>query len=249
MQQGLRDLSSDVALSPTKFDIWFITQLARFLGRYQLFDLGVESAIRHNVFGGICFAACIFIFWMQGARPGGQRVRQRVLTILFGSLLAIIFSVLLEGLAPWVPPSRNPALAHFYPWYLSENPNSNSFPSQSTALYAAVAAGIFSLHKVVGSALWVGVGLIVALPRLYVGGHYPSDVLVGSILGLLGYFCVRAFLEPPLSPSLERLFEQNTWPRVVGELIIFVWILQTGVEFREVVWIKNILQRAWVLWK
>ncbi len=130
-----------------------------------------------------------------------------------------------------------------------ENINTNSFPSQSTALYAAVAAGMFSLHKVVGSALWIGVGLIVGLPRLYIGGHYPSDVLVGAILGLLGYFCARTFLEPSLSPYLERLFEQRTWSRVVGELIVFVWILQTGVEFREVVWIKNILQRALDIWK
>jgi len=238
-----------VALTPTRFDIWIITNLAKFLGRYPLFDLGVESAIRHNVLGGICFAGCIFIFWMQGARPGGQRVRQRVLTILFGLLMAIVLSLLSGELASWLPPSRNPALAHFYPPYLTENTNSNSFPSQSSALYAAVAAGIFSLHKVVGSALWVGVGLIVGLPRLYVGGHYPSDVLVGSILGLLGYFCARTFLEPSLSPYLERLFEQKTWPRVVGELIVFAWILQTGVEFREVVWIKNILQRALDIWK
>ena len=238
-----------VTLTPTRFDIWIITNLAKFLGRYPLFDLGVESAIRHNVFGGICFAGCIFIFWMQGARPGGQRVRQRVLTILFGLLMTIVLSLLSSELASWLPPSRNPTLAHFYPPYLMENTNSNSFPSQSSALYAAVAAGIFSLNKVVGSALWVGVGLIVGLPRLYVGGHYPSDVLVGSILGLLGYFCARTFLEPSLSPYLERLFEQKTWPRVVGELIVFAWILQTGVEFREVVWIKNILQRALDIWK
>ncbi len=236
-----------VTLTPTRFDIWFLTKLAKFLGRYPLFDLGVESAIRHNVLGGMCFAACVFIFWMQGARPGGQRVRQRVLSILFGALLAIVLSLLSGGLASWLPPSRNPRVAHFYPPYLMENINSNSFPSQSTALYAAVAAGIFSLHKVVGAALWVSVGLIVGLPRLYLGGHYPSDVLVGAILGLLGYFCARTFLEPFLGSYLARLFEQSTWPRVVGELIVFVWILQTGVEFREVVWIKNILLRAWNL--
>jgi membrane-associated phospholipid phosphatase len=238
-----------VTLTPTRLDIWFITKLATFLGRYPLFDLGVESAIRHNVFGGMCFAACIFIFWMQGARPGGQRIRQRVLTILFGTLLAIVLSLLSGELASWLPPSRNPRLAHFYPPYLMENINSNSFPSESTAVYAAVAAGIFSLHKLVGSALWVGVGLIVGLPRLYLGGHYPSDVLVGSILGLLAYFCARTFLEPSLSPYLERLFEQNTWPRAVGELIVFVWILQTGVGFREVAWVKNILQYTWRIWK
>jgi len=215
------------------------------LGRYRLFDLSVESAIRHHVLGGFWFAACIFIFWMRGVRPGGQRVRLRVLTILFGSSLAIVLTLLSGGLASWLPPSRNPGLAHFYPAYLSENVNDNSFPSQSTALYAAVAAGIFSLHKVLGSALWVGVGVLVILPRLYVGGHYPTDVLAGLILGLLGYFSSRTLLEPSYGPYFERLFEQNTWLRVVGEFVVFVWILQTGVEFREVVWIKNSLEYLW----
>lgn len=231
-----------MALSPTKFDIWFIELLARFLGRYPLFDLGIESAIRHNVLGGLWFAACIFIFWTQGARPGGQKVRQRVLTILFGSSLAVVLTFLSGELASWLPPSRNPAFAHLYPMYLSENSNNNSFPSQSTALYAAVAAGMFSLNRVVGSALWVGVALLVSLPRVYVGGHYPSDVLVGLVLGLAGYFGARTFLEPYLCPYLGRLLEVSTWLRLAGELVVFFWILQMAVEFRDIVWVKNSLQ-------
>lgn len=240
---------ANVTLSPTKFDIWFIEQLARFLGRYRLFDLGVESAIRHHVLGGFWFAGCVFVFWMQGARPGQQKVRQRVLTILFGSSLAIALALLSGELVSWLPPSRNPALAHLYPPYLSENINENSFPSQSTALYAAAAAGIFSLNRVVGWALWAGVVVLVSFPRLYVGGHYPSDVFAGLVLALAGYFGARTFLEPLLGSYLERLFERDNWPRVLGEFIVFVWILQMGVEFREVVWMKNILQQAWNICK
>jgi membrane-associated phospholipid phosphatase len=126
--------------------------------------------------------------------------------------------------------------------YLLENINDNSFPSQSTALYAAVAAGIFSLHRAVGSALWVGVGVLVGLPRLYVGGHYPTDVLTGLVLGLFGYLIARTLWEPSLSLPLERLFDQDKWPHLLGEFVVFIWILETAVEFREGVWIKNALQ-------
>ena len=219
-----------------------MSKLAAFLGRYPHFDLGVESAIRHNVLGGICFAGALFIFWIQGSKPGGQKVRRRLLTTFLGTSLAIILTIVSEHLISWVPPSRNPSLGHFYPAYLLENINDNSFPSQSTALYAAVAAGIFSLHKAVGSALWVGVGVLVSLPRLYVGGHYPSDVLTGLVLGLFGYFMARTLLEPSLSLHLERLFDQDQWPHLLGELVVFIWILETAVEFREGVWIKNVLQ-------
>jgi membrane-associated phospholipid phosphatase len=219
-----------------------MSKLAAFLGRYPQFDLAVESAIRHNVLGGICFAGALFIFWIQGAKPGGQEVRRRLLTTFLGSSLAIILTIVSGHLISWVPPSRSPSLGHFYPMYLSENINDNSFPSQSTALYAAVAAGIFSLHKVVGSALWAGVAVLVSLPRLYVGGHYPTDVLTGLVLGIFGYFIARTCFEPSLSLHLERLLDQDKWAHLLGEFVVFIWILETAVEFREGVWIKNALQ-------
>ena len=220
-----------------------MTQLAKLLGRYPIVDLGVQSAIRHHVLGGFWFAACLFVFWTLGARPGGDNVRRRVLTILIGSAVATVSALLFGELFSWLPPSRNPVLAHYYPSYLSENMNINSFPSLSTALYAAVAAGIFSLNKGVGWALWLGVGVLVSLPRVYVGGHYPTDVFVGLVLGLLGYFVARTFLEPCVGPYIDRLFQQATCPCVLGEFVVCVWILQIAVEFRELVWIKGALEQ------
>lgn len=220
-----------------------MTRLAKLLGRYPIFDLGVQSAIRHHLFGGFWFGACLFVFWTLGARPGGDTVRRRVLTILIGSTGAIVLALVLGGLFSWLPPSLNPVLTHYYPSYLLENINVNSFPSQSTALYAAVAAGIFSLNKAVGSALWVGVGVLVSLPRLYVGGHYPTDVFVGVLLGVLGYFAVRTWLEPRLDRYIDWIFRQATWPCILGEFVVFVWILQIAVEFSEFVWVRGGLER------
>ncbi len=191
---------------------------------------------------GFCFATCVFVYWMQCARPGGQKVRRRILTILFGSLLAIALAFLAGGVVSWLPPSRHPGLAHLYPEYLTPNINTNSFPSQSTALYAAVAVGIFSLHKVVGSALLAGVLVLVSLPRLYLGGHYPTDVFAGLLLGFVGYLGARIFLEPSLSTRLERVFEKESWLRVLGEISVFAWILQIAVDFQEVVWVRNALE-------
>lgn len=202
----------------------------------------MQSAIRHHVFGGFWFAACLFVLWTQGIRPDGEKVRRRVLTILIGSTVAALLSLLIGELFFWLPPSRNPMLAHYYPSYISENVNDSSFPSQSTALYAAVAAGVFSLNRVAGSALWIAVPLLVGLPRMYVGGHYPTDVVVGLLLGLLAYFFTRTFLEPRLDPSIGGVFERSAGRRVLGEFLVFVWILQIAVEFREFAWIKGIIE-------
>lgn len=233
------ELVSNVLLTPSRFDVWSTARLAGFLGKYPTFDLGVQSAIRHHVLGGFWFAFCLFIFWVDGERPGGGRVRQRVLTTLFGATLAILFAHFLGLVISWLPPSRDPALAHFYPQYLIQNINDNSFPSDSTALYAAVAAGIFSLNRLLGVVLFVLVILFVSLPRMFVGGHYPTDIFAGLVLGLLGYFIARRFMKLWLHRYVDQIFERASWIRVVGEFMVFVWIVQIAVEFAEVVWIKN----------
>ena len=215
-----------------------MTQFSKFLGLHPRFDLAVESFISHHLFGGFWFATCLFVFWVTGARSGEQKIRLRVLTILCGSFIAIALTIFLGELCSWLPPSRNPALAHLYPAYLLPDINDNSFPSQSTALYAAIAAGIYSLQKLAGCALWAAVGLFVSLPRVFVGGHYPSDVLTGFLVGLAGYWLAKTFLEPRLDP-LNRLFELTTWPRILAEFVVSVYILQIAVEFNEFVWIRN----------
>ena len=84
--------------------------------------------------------------------------------------------------------------------------------------------------------------LLVGLPRIYVGGHYPSDVLAGIILGLAGYGAARYLQEPSLVRQVEGIFKGKTWLRALGQLTVFAWILQVATEFRDVVWLKSALQ-------
>jgi membrane-associated phospholipid phosphatase len=233
------ELVGNVLLTPSRFDMWSTAQLGQLLGKYPSFDLGVQSGVRHHLLGGFWFAFCLFIFWVDGERPGGQRIRQSVLITMLGATLAILFAHLLGLAISWPPPSRDAALAHLYPPYLIQNINDNSFPSDSTALYAAVAAGIFSLNRLLGTVLFVLVILFVGLPRMFVGGHYPTDVFAGLVLGLFAYFVARRFMKLWLHRYVEQIFERASWVRVVGEFVVFVWIVQIGVEFAEFVWIRD----------
>jgi len=229
-------------LAPTGFDLWFVRQLAQFLGRHPLFDLGVQSAIYHNILGGFWYAAALFVLWLQGSQEGNEATRRRILTILLGSLIAILLIPVAQALVVWPPPIHHPSVSSLYPRYIYTNPEGSSFPSQSVTLYASLAAGIYSLHRVTGWFLWVGVVILVGLPRIYVGGHYPSDVFGGIILGVSGYAGARYLLESRLVPQLERVFVGKPWLRVAGEVIVFAWILQVAIEFREIVWLRNCLR-------
>ena len=223
-------------LSPTTLDLWISSKLAGFLGQYPLFDAAVQSAIRHNVLGGLWYGMALFVFWVRGKSSGQDRVQRRILTILVGSLIAILFSLLAERALSHLPPSRHPDLAGLFPNYMETNPNLNSFPSQSATVYTCIAAGIYSLNRPAGLLLWGAVALLVALPRMYVGGHYLSDVIAGLLLGLAGYIIARRGLEQPLVSRVERLMEGSATFRTAAEIVVFVWILQVAVEFREANW-------------
>lgn len=67
---------------------------------------------------------------------------------------------------------------------LIEEGDPNSFPSgHTTAALAAAAAWAKNLPRKWMGALAVGAGVCMGLSRLYVGVHYPSDVLAGALVG------------------------------------------------------------------
>jgi hypothetical protein len=102
-----------------------------------------------------------------------------------------------------------------------------------------VAAGIYSLHRFAGILLWLGLPLLVALPRMYVGGHYLTDVMAGLLLGMAGYMVSRYLLEPRLGERLQRFMDRPGAVRVLTEMVVFAWILQIAVGFRDAVWFRN----------
>jgi membrane-associated phospholipid phosphatase len=228
-----------MALSPTQLDLWFARELAWFLKLHPLFYLGVLSAIRHNVLGGFWFGGALFIFWTQAQKKDRADMQVRILTILAGSLVAVLFMLIASALVTWPPPFRYSGLADLFPNYIYRNEDTNSFPSQSTTLYSSVAAGVYSLHKAFGWVLWVLVAVFVALPRMFVGGHYLTDVLAGALLGLAGYAVTRRFLETRLVSKMDEFLNKGPRLGFLREFFVFIWILEVTVEFKDVVWIRN----------
>ena len=224
---------------PTQLDIWLALRLAAFLGHHPLFDLSVQSAIRHNVLGGLWFGAALFLCWIQAARKGRRDIELRMLTVFIASALAIALTLVVGAVISCPPPIRYPSLAKLFPDYFDVSPSLSSFPSQSTALYAVVAAGIFSLHKGYGWLLWILVALGVALPRMYVGGHFLSDILAGLLVGLAGYATARQWLEPRWIARIQPFLEGRPRLQTLTDCLVFLWILQVAVEFRDAVWLKR----------
>jgi undecaprenyl-diphosphatase len=142
--------------------------------------------------------------WLHGvARFYASTAGPALLALLV--LLAVLWSRRWEtsalaksvwaGLAPLVAVALNQPLVHAInrsrPWaaldhvlVLSHRSPDGGMPSDHGTLAGAVIGALFLVDRKLGSAAAV-VGVLLAGSRVYVGAHYPADVVAGLALGAL----------------------------------------------------------------
>jgi len=78
---------------------------------------------------------------------------------------------------------------------IKENQDFQSFPSGHAAIFFAIAMAIYFFNKKLGIAFFVG-AVLVGLARIFVGVHWPSDVLAGAIIGIIsGIIIIKLFFK------------------------------------------------------
>ena len=96
------------------------------------------------------------------------------------AMLAVLVTQLVNTAAKGVVRRRRPAFDELPA--LIKVPTSLSFPSAHSSTSFAAARGFGGLVPRAGGPLYV-VASCMALSRVYLGVHYPSDIAVGAILG------------------------------------------------------------------
>jgi undecaprenyl-diphosphatase len=73
---------------------------------------------------------------------------------------------------------------------INVNPLSKSFPSSHASIVFGLAFGLFLWNRKWG-AVFLAIASCIALGRVFVGVHYPSDVFFGMVLGAGSAFAVH----------------------------------------------------------
>lgn len=134
------------------------------------------------------FLIAAFVAWVFGKYEG----RQRLYVSSFALLALIISRGVLTELIRFAYHRQRPfAALDLIP--LIEQADKGSFPSGHAAFYFALAAVLWMRDRRLGN-YFFAIAAVMGLARVFVGVHWPMDIVGGALIALLGVYIVRLLL-------------------------------------------------------
>lgn len=164
----------------------------------------------------------IAYYWF--AEPDRNAHRMVIGRGAVGAFLALVITRVVQNVSPHrARPLHDPTVGFVVPREGSIDTlrEWSSFPSDTAAFGFALAMIVFFCNRRLGALALVWAGLVCGFTRIYVGFHYPFDVLVGSLVGVASVWaCVRW---PVYEPLARRLAEPvQRYPAIYGTMLFLI---------------------------
>jgi len=157
-------------------------------------------------------AIATFGLWLL-ARPGGPRKwKLASASALASAALALLIAQVIGKI--W--PRDRPFAAHPDAHVWGSRSHDPSFPSDHASAAFGIAFAVFLFDRVVGS-IFIAAATFISVGRVFVGAHYPADVLAGALVGL-GAALLVVRVAGPVIEWMVRLAERITDPVVSAVL-------------------------------
>ena len=182
-------------------------ELAR---RSEAFDRLVMHMHGLDLFKGGVMLALVAGMWFA-SDPAQTARRITLLKVVLAAIVAALASRVLQNLLPIRARPMN-AGDDFNPPYgltpeaIAKMGSWATFPSDHAALFFALAAGIFVLHRPLGVLALLWTTIVICMPRIYLGLHYASDIAGGAALGIAAVLLALRLPDRVVEPAcrIER---------------------------------------------
>lgn len=166
-------------------DSWTMTHLNLFARRSWVFDEAVAFlSVNYLLKGGVLM---LFVWWAWFRSEGREsKERDHIIATMLSCVVALAVGRLLVILLPFrVRPLHEIGLNFVAPYGVSEDSLAklSSFPSDHAVLFFALVTGLFFVSRALGAFALLYTIVVVVLPRMYLGLHYPTDILAGALIG------------------------------------------------------------------
>ena len=155
-------------------DLLIFNFINSFAGKSVLLDyFGIFCA----QYLGYVLLFVLLVFLIINFKKYWKMVLEAIIAALFTRfiLTAIIWSL-------WFKPRPFVDL-NFIP-FIDQSAKQSSFPSGHASFYFALSTIVYYYHKKAGIFFYIS-SFFIVLARVFVGVHWPSDILAGAILGII----------------------------------------------------------------
>ena len=151
-------------------------------------------------YGTVVFAVVLLLSWWLARRESDLPRVAAALWAPVGALVALgINQVLVAAVGE---PRPYTVLPHAL--VLVSRSTDAAFPSDHAVMAGAVTAGVLLVHRRLGLVV-AGLALLMAATRVYVGAHFPLDVVAGLVVGAAVALASYALVRPVLRPAVRWL--------------------------------------------
>jgi len=187
------------------FDTSVVQYVNQFIGLHPHVDYAIYFVSRNDLFKGGVLCTIVWMLWADNDR-GVEERRVRIVSLLCACFVSLMTARILAATLPFrVRPLHDPQLGLTLArgMTLDVLEGWSSLPSDHAALFFALSGGLWFVSRRWGLFALLYTIIVICLPRLYLGLHYPNDLLLGAALGLMSaWFCNRPWVERRLAGPL-----------------------------------------------
>jgi undecaprenyl-diphosphatase len=201
-----------IALAISDFEAGIVRYFNGFADHSAFFDRTVFLIADDHLLKSGLLVAMIWWIWFK-EDPKLNNKREHLVITLIACLFAVVVSVSLTYALPFRPrPLYNGSLHLIVPDGLGKTilEKWSSFPSDHASLYFALTTGFFFISKKIGLFSLAYSILFICLPRIYLGLHYPSDIIGGAVIGAsIAFIANKALASNRLSEGIMKFTQSN----------------------------------------